>query len=381
MWFNNGMRYSTPIDVLFEPGSLSSYYERVARTVYNAQRSHQVFDAPPCAPVDVDVDRWTEIEADVHHETAAWVQAWREVVPASVVPYTYLGMTSSNLQDCAFALMANDLVEKFTNMVANIKVELNHLALNNETKLRAGRTHGQFAHPVCMSEIYHRTAVELDVSAYRLSKSRPLGALGGPTGNPLSDVLTDEVLSNVSFSLDIYLDPHPTQVASRLQLNRFAQEVYNLGAVVEQLAVFHRLESLSGIERFQEGFDASRHKGSSSMPHKINPRRSERICGLARVNRGNLQAVTETCSTLWWERDLSNSSVERVALRDLICTTAFMMQETWEILRTSTVSEGVEIMPDYVWDHKRLVGAQLRGEDPEQAYRELQARRLGGSRA
>lgn len=375
------MRYSTSIDVLFEPGSLSVYYERVARAVYNAQRSHQVFDAPPCVSVDVDIDRWAEIESDVHHETAAWVQAWREVVPPWVVPYTYLGMTSSNLQDCAFALLANDLVEKFTNMTANIQEELNRLAADTETKLRAGRTHGQFAHPVRRSEIYRRTATELDVSLYRLGISRPLGALGGPTGNPLPDVLTYEVLSDVSNHLGINLDPHPTQVASRLQLNRFAQEVYNIGAVVEQLAVFHRLESLSGIQRFQEGFDPNQHKGSSSMPHKVNPRRSERICGLARVNRGNLQAVTETCSTLWWERDLSNSSVERVALRDLICTTAFMLRETWEILRSSTVSDGVETMPDYVWDHKRLVGAQLQGEDPERAYRDLQARRLGGSRA
>lgn len=375
------MRYSTSIDVLFEHESLSERYEQVARAVYTAQLHHGVFKAPECPHVRVDVQRWMEIEATIHHETAAWVQAWREQLPPEVVPYTYLGMTSSNLQDCAFAVLADDLIRHYDFVTTKIIDELSRLTGDLAGKLRGGRTHGQLAHPVWRSDVYARTSQELNVAIAHLNQSKPCGALGGPTGNPLGDVLGHRVAQTAAEYLNIKLDSRPTQVASRLQFNRFAQEIYNLGAVVEQLAVYHRLESLSGIERFREGFDPTADKGSSSMPHKINPRRSERICGLARVNRGHLMAITETCSTLWWERDLSNSSVERTALRDLITTTSFMLQETLDILRTSTVSDGVEIMPDYVWDHKRLVGAQLRGEDPETTYRKLQARRLGGPRA
>ena len=375
------MRYSTSIDVLFEHEALSERYEQVVRAVYTAQLQWEVFKAPECPHVKVDVQRWMEIEATTHHETAAWVQAWREQLPPEVVPYTYLGMTSSNLQDCAFALLADDLVRHYDFVVTKITDELSRLTGQLAGKLRSGRTHGQLAYPVWRSDVYARTSQELDMAIAHINRGKPYGALGGPTGNPLRDVLGHRTVQTAAEYLNIDLDLYPTQVASRLQLNRFAQEIYNLGAVVEQLAVYHRLESLSGIERFRERFDPATDKGSSSMPYKVNPRRSERVCGLARVNRGHLMAIAETCSTLWWERDLSNSSVERTALRDLITTTSFMLQETLDILRTSTVSGGVEVMPDYVWDHKRLVGAQLQGEDPETTYRQLQARRLEEPRA
>src|SRR5699024_1555236 len=221
--------------------------------------------------------------------------------------------------------------------------------------MREGRTHGQIAAPVHVEDSYLRFWDHLQMSLAQLNDTGGgPGALDGPTGLPHPVILPVRVGRAVAAHLasDVRTH-HPTSLCG------------------EQPATYDRLESTNAITRFQDTFAQGVQKGSSSMPHKVNPIRSERICGLARVARGHLMALSETATTGWWERDLSNSSVEHTALVDLAHLAGFCLTETFAILDGMVLKEPGKLDPRSL-SHHLMVEAQLNGEDPDTAYRQIQ---------
>lgn len=343
------------------------------RSLHQAQTNNGVFQEQFSLPKTViPVEDWEAQEKHLNHEIAGWVAAWRDHLPPAYLPQTYLGMTSSNLIDCARAMEANELASHLARECREAIRAADARAQQLGSAVREGRTHGQVAHPVLRREVYLRFREELYRVLSSLHHPDVFGALSGPTGNPDERVLSHAVRYETAYLLDIQLDLHPTQLASRIQYLGWYQTLYRLVAVCEQLALHHRLESIAGVNRFQESFDQGTQRGSSSMPHKRNPARSERICGLARVARGHLQSLTEASSDMWWERDLSNSSTERVSYAGLVEIAAFVLSETTDILRTARVSQEEVHIPESAYSSRLLIDRQLDGLDPDESYYQLQ---------
>lgn len=366
-------RYHTPaVDLLSKPAQ-SRRYEQVVRSLHQAQTNNGVFPEQFSLPKTVvPVEAWETQERFLHHETAGWVAAWRDHLPPAYRPQTYLGLTSSNLIDCARAMESNELASYLVRECREAIRAADSRAQKLGSAVREGRTHGQVAHPVLRQEVYLRFREELSRAMSFLHHPDIFGSLSGPTGNPDERILSHTIRHETAYLLGIQLDPHPTQLSSRIQYLGWYQSLYRLVAICEQLALHHRLESIAGVDRFQESFDQGTQRGSSSMPHKRNPARSERICGLARVARGHLQSLTEASSDMWWERDLSNSSTERVSYTGLVEVVSFVLSETADILRTARVSQEKVHIPESAYSSRMLVDRQLDGLDPDESYYQLQ---------
>lgn len=347
---------------------------RTGITPLNPDELTDWFAKPPA----VDLVLWQGMRVVHNHEITAWVAAWRSTLPAHFVPYSYLGLTSSNLIDCARAIAMEQVIRETDRIVDRILRITDELGNQLKGNLREGRTHGQAAAPVEQSAVYTRFSHRLVEGMHFLYDNRPPGALGGPTGNPDQRVLDDGVRSYMAQALGISIDPFPTQVADRQRWLVFAQGLTRIIGTCEQLATHHRLESISSIDRFQESFNEGYQRGSSSMPHKRNPIRSERICGLARVARGHLHSLAESATNSWWERDLTNSSVERIAWYELVGLTGFILDETRQILAYGEVKAtdltDIGDFEEHIQSHHDLITRQLDGQDPDDAYREIQSR-------
>lgn len=314
------------------------------------------------------VEAWAAWEGEYRHETAAFVQAQRELIPhPRHRDRVYLGMTSSNLLDCSDAILWQDVTLSINAAILSAAA----LSRTVGSGDRMGRTHGREAEPVPIHRMYRRFQRDILEASRRLDQYPLMGSLGGPVGTS-NQALTEKVVYKVGQDLAIQIDPLATQTSSRHRLGVAATNLIHVIGACEQLATHHRLESISGIDGFAEGFVEGVQKGSSVMPHKRNPIRSERICGLSRVARGHLSAVLETANTQWWERDLTNSSVEREAFWSLASLTLFIVSETTEVLVHGAITaeqpEPVESFAD------ELTRRVAEGEHSEDVYREIQER-------
>lgn len=364
-----------------QPTQLRQNQMAVLNAMLVAQSAHGVFPQEITEkvrstklPVQYDKNEFQSLLRQYNHETAALVSAWRSRLPTELRPYGYLGLTSSNLIDCSVAMAARDVYSQVHEFFWDtLQPRLQEVQSELHGMKRAGRTHGRLAAPVQRAEVYARFERRLGEFVQRLHEDAPLGSLAGPTGSPTTDVQTAEVQNSAARSLRIRLDHIPTQLADRQSLGQWLFACTQIVGACEQLATHHRLEALSGIDRFRENFQEGQ-RGSSSMPHKQNPIRSERICGLARVARGHLHTMMDTATTSWWERDLTNSSVEKTAMVDLVTIMGFCLEETAGILTTMSLEDlGYEGIPDECYSHERMVQAQLSGFNPDDGlYYQLQ---------
>jgi adenylosuccinate lyase len=319
------------------------------------------------------IHEWERREEAVHHETAAFVDVVRSFLRVEGRAAVYWGMTSSDLTETTDAVIYRNIVETcFTSELIKLE-QLLETSVNINEK-RRGRTHGQLAEPVSCNATYLRAARDLSWARHAMHTSMLHGKLSGPVGE-YNAAVTPDVESMVGGKLSIQMDAYAAQTADKFILARAAMAQIQLVGLCEQLATFHRIGSIAGVDLYAEGFKRDEQKGSSIMPYKRNPIKSERICGLARVCRGHLSAILETSYTQWWERDLTNSSVERTAFWDLVQLSYFILAETVQVL------EGGHWLPDPFYDEDtwespvdELIKRQGAGEDPEEVYRDIQGR-------
>ncbi|QOC55738.1 PurB-like adenylosuccinate lyase [Gordonia phage Archimedes] len=309
---------------------------------------------------------WDRCVADARHETAGFVQYVREALPDHAGKI-YIGMTSSDLQDTA---EAHIWFQVWKELRADIQ-KLAHKIAVAEPGQRWGRTHGRVTGEVVdIEHLYGRALRNLAEAVARIDEIPLRASLSGPVGN-YSDFLTREQADRASQLLLIPLDSYSTQTADRHRYAELAFQLSQIIGVYEQLATLHRLSSVSGVDEFSEGLTDDQ-KGSSSMPHKVNPMSAEQVSGLSRLARSNLSALLETWRTQWWERDLSNSSVERVAWRDLLHLVGYLTKslQDWEFeFGWAPFNKTLNESPFHEYN-RRL----LEGDDPETIYREVQSR-------
>jgi adenylosuccinate lyase len=282
-----------------------------------------------------DVKRIDEIEAEVRHDVIAFLTNVAEHVgPDS--RWVHYGMTSSDVLDTALALQIRDAGRELTAGVARVAEALKARALEFRHTPCIGRTHGVHAEPTTFGLkllVFHE---EMRRNARRLAEAladASVGKISGAVGTFAH--LPPAVEEAVCRRLGIGWEPAATQVVQRDRHAHLMSVLALIASSLDKFAVELRHLARTEVREVQEEFGKSQ-KGSSAMPHKRNPWRLENVSGLARVVRGCAVAGLENMA-LWHERDISNSSVERMIFPDATATLDFMLQRFAGLVETLVV--------------------------------------------
>jgi adenylosuccinate lyase len=260
------------------------------------------------------VDAIAERERVTDHDTAAFV----DVLAESAGPagrWIHHGLTSSDVLDTGLALQLRRVGELVLPDSERLVAALASRAREHVATLCAGRTHGIHAEPTTFGIKLAGFAFEAHRNAERLQRAFAqvcVGAISGAVGT--YSATSPDFERRVLARLRLSAEPVSTQVVARDRHAELLSAIALAGAGLERFATEIRHLARTEVGEVSEPFGAGQ-KGSSSMPHKRNPIKSEQIAGLARVLRGNAQAALENV-TLWHERDISHSSVERIILPD-----------------------------------------------------------------
>jgi adenylosuccinate lyase len=287
---------------------------------------------------DVFVADVLERERVTDHDVAAFVDVVQERIGPPAGSHIHYGLTSSDVVDtalCATLTKAADLLladlDAFVTVLKARALELMHVPVT-------GRTHGMHAEPTTFGAKFALWALQADRDRRRMRTAREgiaVGKLSGAVGT-FSNI-DPAVEARVCAALG--LTPVPaTQVVSRDRHAEYFYACASVGATVELMCTEIRHLARAELGEVEEPFGAGQ-KGSSSMPHKRNPILSERLCGLARLLRGYLGAGLEDVA-LWHERDISHSSVERVALPDASLLACYVLR------KATGLAEGLVIHPE-----------------------------------
>jgi adenylosuccinate lyase len=282
-----------------------------------------VRSAPPPTPEAV-----AAVEAVTEHDVIAFLTAWADnTEPRSAAAYVHYGMTSSDLLDTALALQLTEATDIIIEKAGRLVAALREHGLAHRATLRSGRTHGIHAEPDVWGHRVADFAFGVARSRDRVRRARDavaVGTLSGPVGS--YSTIDPAVEAEVMLALGIRAADVATQVVMRDGIAEWVSALAVLATVCEAVALEVRHGQRTEVRELAEPFRTGQ-KGSSSMPHKKNPIRSERIAGLARVVRSYVIPVTEGIP-LWHERDISHSSVERIALPDAAIATDYLLHLT-----------------------------------------------------
>src|SRR3954469_21188813 len=283
-------------------------------------------------------ERVAELEATLHHDTAAFVDAVAERLGDEGRWFHY-GLTSSDVVDTALALQIREAGALILDGIDAAFAAVVARAEQHRTTLQMGRTHGVHAEPTTFGLKLAGWAFELDRGRNRIARALEgmrVGKLSGAVGTYAA---TDPELERIACER-LGLEPAPTSTQI-LQRDRHADLLAALAVLASSLDKFAleiRHLARTEVREVEEPF-AKGQKGSSAMPHKRNPVVAERICGLARVVRGGARVGLENVA-LWHERDISHSSAERVVIPDAFLALDYMLERfTWLV-------EGLVVHPE-----------------------------------
>jgi len=327
----------------------------------------------------VDPARVAEIEARVHHDVNAFLDALAEQIgPAS--RYVHLGLTSSDVLDTCLALQLAAAIDLVLAECDRALASLERRALEFKHTPCVGRTHGIFAEPTTFGLKLLRGFDELARGRERLVRARAqaaVGKLSGAVGTfaHLDPAIEEEVLG----ALGLGAAPISTQVVSRDRHAEVLCALAQAAGAVEAIAVEMRHLARSEVAEVQEFF-GSEQKGSSAMPHKRNPWRFETLTGLARVVRGYAVSGLEN-TVLWHERDISNSSVERIVFPDATAAVHFMLHRLADLIdslevRPQRMRENLDSSRGLVYSQSVLLALARHGVSRQDAYRLVQRHAL-----
>src|SRR3954447_16436240 len=281
------------------------------------------------------VDAVAEREKVTDHDMAAFV----DVLSASAGPggrWIHFGLTSSDVLDTALALQLRTAGALLIRGQRELVAALRDRAREHTNTLMVGRTHGIQAEPTTFGIKLAGFAFEAHRNLERLEHAFEQAAVGGLSGAVGTYAATSpEYEQRVLARLGLRAEDVSTQVVPRDRHAEVLQAISLAGAGLERFATEVRHLQRTEVREVEEPFRAGQ-KGSSAMPHKRNPIVSERITGIARLLRGYEQAAVENVA-LWHERDISHSSVERVALPDATILLDYSQSLALRVVRGMTV--------------------------------------------
>jgi adenylosuccinate lyase len=277
-------------------------------------------------------------EAALKHDVMAFLEAWRTNTDnREIHRFLHFGLTSSDVVETSQALLLSEANYLISRAGYDLLEALIEHAFKYKDLRRIGRTHGQAAEPTTYGYKVADIAFALDRSLDRFAFDTAhlyTAHISGPLGN--NTHVPRSVELDVAKNLGLNAPNSATQVLMRDSLGAWAYCLANLVSVCEAFALEVRHGMRTEVGELFEGRSAGQ-EGSSSMPHKENPIASEKICGLARMARAYVMPLTEGIA-LWHERDISHSSVERIALPDLSALTEHVLKATTTLVRDLRVN-------------------------------------------
>ncbi|MGH7742401.1 MAG: adenylosuccinate lyase [Candidatus Eiseniibacteriota bacterium] len=331
------------------------------------------------ASARVDEARMLAIEAEVHHDVIAFLSMLAESI-GDDARHVHAGLTSSDLVDTALALQIVEAGRLMLDQLGRLRGAAWELAQRHRGTPMVGRTHGIHAEPITFGLKCLLWAEELHRDITRLRASLAGCAVGKFSGAVGTLAHFDPKLEMAALArLGLKPEPVANQVVQRDRHAALMCDLAVAGGTLEKIALEIRHLQRSEVREAAEPFGSAQ-KGSSSMPHKRNPVRSERVCGLARLLRGHAMAALEN-QALWHERDISHSSVERVILPDAFLTLDFMAAELHDLLTGLRVDEAamrrnLEAGGGLVFSQRVLLALTEAGMARDEAYRIVQQHAL-----
>jgi len=326
--------------------------------------------------VDFDVDRINEIEATTKHDVIAFLTHLAEHIGSEEARFVHQGMTSSDVLDTCLSVQLVKASDLLINDINQLLAALKRRALEHKMTIRIGRSHGIHAEPTTMGLTFARFYAEMDRNLKRMKAAKEeisTGALSGAVGTFAN--LDPAVEEYVCEKLNLFPETISTQIIPRDRHAAFFSTLGIIASSIENIATeirhMQRTEVLEAEEFFSVG-----QKGSSAMPHKRNPVLTENLTGLARLIRMSVIPALENV-TLWHERDISHSSVERNIAPDTTINLDFALH------RLTSVIDKLVIYPDnmlknmnkfrgLVMSQRVLLALTQAGASREDAYKMVQ---------
>jgi adenylosuccinate lyase len=325
------------------------------------------------------VDRIEEIEKVVKHDVIAFLTSVAEYVGEDA-RFIHVGLTSYDIVDTALSLLIKQSLEKIRKDLLGVRDIIKEQALKHKMTVTVGRTHGVHAEPITLGVKLLVWFEEVNRHLNRIQQSLDVISVGRISGSVGTYIHLDPRVEEISLAR---LGLQPAKVSTQvLQRDRHAEVISTLAILAASLDKFateirhlQKTEVLELEEPFTKG-----QKGSSSMPHKKNPVRCERISGLARLVRGNLQVALENIP-LWHERDISHSSAERVIFPDSFIVTDYILSETADIIKNWNVhpdkmKENINATGGLIFSQSLLLRLTEKGMSRDQAYALVQKNSL-----
>jgi adenylosuccinate lyase len=323
----------------------------------------------------VTVERVKAIEAEIQHDLMAMVKAFTEVCGPEAGRYIHFGATSYDIEDTALALQLGAALEVLERDLLAVREALARRAAETKRLVCIGRTHGQQAVPTTYGlkfAIYacefHRHLERLRQVRSRIRVGKMTGAVGTQASfGPDAPELQRRVMA------DLGLEPAPVS-NQVIQRDRHAEVVFLvalIAASAEKIAAELRNLQRTEIGEVYESFSAKQ-VGSSTMPHKRNPHKSERICSLARILRGLVAPALENVP-LEHERDLTNSAAERVIFPESFILGDYLLRQLADVLgrltfREDNIRRNLDFTGGLVMCENLMIGLVERGLGRQDAH-------------
>jgi len=322
-----------------------------------------------------DLDAIARYLPEMHHDMTVFLRSLADSL-GEESRYIHLGLTSQDVMDTALALQLIEATELLEQGLRALTEAVREKAKEHKQTLCIGRSHGVHAEPTTFGLKLAAWYDELRRQTHRLTQAKEtvsIGKISGAVGTHAT--VPPDVEADVCGSLGLLPEPVSTQVVHR---DRHAQHVSTLALIAASLEKFateirhlQRTEVLEAEEPFSEG-----QTGSSAMPHKRNPEKCERVCGLARLFRGYATAALENVA-LWHERDISHSSAERVVLPDACILLDYMLDLFTGIVRglhvyPENMQRNLELTQGLVFSQRVLLALIEKGLSRQEAYKLVQ---------
>jgi adenylosuccinate lyase len=315
-----------------------------------------------------DIDRY---EREMHHDMNSFLRSVSDSL-GEESRWVHLGLTSYDTEDPATALRLVEAADILLEDLKQLDAAIAKRALEFKDTICMGRSHGMHAEPITFGLKLLNWLDEVRRGTQRLEAAKKdvaVGKLSGPVGSHAT--VPPELEERVCAKLGLGVDKVSTQIVSRDRHAHFIQTLALIGASLERFATEVRHLQRSEVGEAEEPFQQGQ-QGSSSMPHKRNPEKAERVCGLARILRANSIAALENIA-LWHERDISQSSVERIIFPDTCMALDYMLALFAEIVRGLVVypermKENLEITQGVVFSQRCLLALVEKGMSRQAAY-------------
>ena len=330
---------------------------------------------PAIRQASCDLQRMKEIEKETDHDVIAFLRATGETV-GEASRFIHLGLTSSDVIDTALAIQVVEAADLLLRRLDEAIEAVGKQALAHRATLMIGRTHGVHAEPITFGFKLAVWYDELRRARTRLAAARQtmaVGKISGAVGTHAN--VPPDLEDDVCQQLGLQVDPVSTQIIQRDRHAEFLTALAVLASSLDKFAVEIRHLARTEVRELEEPFDPG-NQGSSAMPHKRNPHESERLSGLARLVRGYALTAMENV-VLWHERDISNSSAERVIFPDACILVDYMLDlftdlvSNW-VVYPERMHANLESTGGAIFSQRAMLTLVEAGLDRQVAYKLIQ---------